>query len=167
MKNFIIILFLNCLLISTNEVFSQILVENIPSKKTSSKPIATGASVHGVFEGRCPCQELAKELKIAIFTECFKTKWGLTLWQSPDNQTPSTYKIESSFYRETPREGKWKITKGTKNNPDAIVYQLDSEGLEPIFLMKGDENVLFFLDNNKNLLVGNMLFSYTLNRVTQ
>lgn len=167
MKSFIIILFIHCFFLSTNEAFSQILVENIPYKKTSSKPIATGASVYGVFEGRCPCQELAKELKVTTSSECFKTKWGLTLWQNPDNQAPSTYKIESSFYRQTPREGKWTITKGTKVNPDAIVYQLDSEGLEPIFLMKGDDNVVFFLDKNKNLLAGNMLFSYTLNRVTQ
>lgn len=167
MKNFIIILFINYFFLSINEAFSQILLENIPSKKTSSKPIATGASVHGVFEGRCPCQELAKELKIIKSPECFKTKWGLTLWQNPDNQAPSTYKIESSFYRKTPREGTWSIIKGTKTNPDAIVYQLVSEGLEPIFLMKGDENVLFFLDKNKNFLAGNILFSYTLNRVTQ
>lgn len=31
--------------------------------------------------------------------------------------------------------------------------------------MKGDDNVLFFLDQDKNLLTGNNLFNYTLNRV--
>lgn len=30
--------------------------------------------------------------------------------------------------------------------------------------MKGDDNVLFFLDKDRNLLVGNSDFSYTLNR---
>lgn len=166
MKNrYLFILFFACLLMK-KQAFSQILVENIPYKKTSSKPIPMGASVNGIFEGRCPCQEIAKELNVSISPQCFKTKWSLILWQNPDNQSPSTYKIESSFYRQTPREGKWTIIKGTKTNPNAIVYQLEAEGLEPIFLMKGDDNVLFFLDKNKTLLIGNILFSYTLNRVT-
>jgi len=33
------------------------------------------------------------------------------------------------------------------------------------YLLKGDDNVLFVLDENKELRVGNIDFSYTLNRV--
>lgn len=34
-----------------------------------------------------------------------------------------------------------------------------------LYLLKGDDNVLFILDENKELRVGNEDFSYTLNRV--
>jgi hypothetical protein len=33
-----------------------------------------------------------------------------------------------------------------------------------LYLLKGDNNVLFFLDQKEQLLVGNLYFSYTLNR---
>jgi hypothetical protein len=34
-----------------------------------------------------------------------------------------------------------------------------------LLLFKGDDNVLFFLDGQQRLLIGNADFSYTLNRV--
>ena len=78
---------------------------------------------------------------------------------------PTTYVIASTFHRNKAREGKWSISKGTTANPNAIVYQLDTDNpQETIYLMKADENILYFLDKDKNLLVGNQLFSYTLNR---
>jgi hypothetical protein len=50
---------------------------------------------------------------------------------------------------------------------DAIVYQLDLPGKSSLLLQQADDNVLFFLDANKNLLVGNCDFNYTLNRVNK
>ncbi len=40
--------------------------------------------------------------------------------------------------------------------PDKQAYSL--------YLLKGDDNILFFVDPNGRLLVGNEDFSYTLNR---
>ena len=69
--------------------------------------------------------------------------------------------------RETIREGKWKVTKGTKTDTNAIVYQLDGfESDGPIFLLKADRNVLLFLTKDGSPLVGDSDFSYTLNRGT-
>lgn len=158
----LLLFFVLCLLSATG--FTQ----NVPSETTSRKPFTSGPSVVGIFEGRGACQELAKELGISIAPECFKTKWSLTLFQDAATQQPTAYALEGSFYRANPRKGTWKINKGTPYDPIAWVYQLDSDQPgETIFLLKGDDNVLFFLDKNKNLLVGTELFSYTLNRITR
>jgi hypothetical protein len=59
--------------------------------------------------------------------------------------------------------GQWKI-KNDRGGP--IIYQLyDSKGNPFIFLVKADNNILFFADNKGNPLRGNEDFSYTLNRV--
>ena len=98
--------------------------------------------------------------------ECTKIKWRLTLYKDSVTGNPDTYGLLGFVYKkDNPRIGKWRIIKGTKANPEAIVYQLDQPGREPLFLQKGDDNILFFLDQGKNLLVGNRDFSYTLNRV--
>lgn len=147
-------------------VSAQVDAQNVPSSITSTRVFATGAGVAGIFEGRCPCQELATLLKASVSGECFKTKWSLTLLQDPQTRQPTTYELDGSFYRANRRKGNWSIVQGTKNDPNAVVYQLESDNPDQTFyLLKGDENVLFFLDKNKNLLVGNELFSYTLNRV--
>jgi hypothetical protein len=130
-----------------------------------------GATAQTSFGGRSPCQEIAKELKRPVGADCFKLKWALELHRDPRTLVPTTYKLRGTLYRneshatEQPREGKWKIIRGTKTDPNAIVYQLDafrSDG--PIYLMKADDGILFFLDNNGRVLVGDKDFSYTLNR---
>ena len=55
--------------------------------------------------------------------------------------------------------------KGTKGDPAAVVYQLDPENAEGFLsFQKADENILLFLGNDRELLVGNENFSYTLTR---
>jgi hypothetical protein len=66
----------------------------------------------------------------------------------------------------TIREGTWTMLQGTKTDPNAVVYQLQLEGSQaPVSFLKVDENHLFMLDRDWNLLVGNALFSYTLSRL--
>ena len=125
------------------------------------------------FSGRSPCREIAKEINHAVETDCFKLKWSIDFYRDPKTLTPTTYRLRGTLYRneargtETIREGKWKVTKGTKTDPNAIVYQLDSFRTDgPIFLLKADRDVLFFMTKDGSLLVGNEDFSYTLNRGT-
>jgi hypothetical protein len=57
------------------------------------------------------------------------------------------------------------IVQGAKGDPDAVVIQLDPDDPNGFLsFLKADENILFFLDKNRDLLVGNDRFSYTLNR---
>lgn len=131
----------------------------------------TNLNAETVFSGRSPCQEIAKDLNRPVPADCFKLKWLLTLRRDPKTLTPTTYHLAGTLYRtenpdtEFPREGKWKVSKGTKTNPNAVVYQLDAAGDDgPISLLKADHNVLFFVGKDGNLLLGNEDFSYTLNR---
>lgn len=139
---------------------------NVPSKTTSRKPIASGPSVLGVFGGRFPCSEIAKDWKYPVEPECIKVKWALTLFQDSVTHQPIMYHLLGTLNRQAAREGKWAIVKGTKTDSEAIIYQLDSDKPDvSVFLLKGDDDVLFILDQQRNMRVGNDYLSYTLNRI--
>lgn len=122
----------------------------------------------GVFDGRTPCQYFANYLNEKRGPECIKIKWRLVLYKDPGADDTGTYEMLGFIYtRESPRKGNWSVLKGTPADPEAIVYQLNVAGNETIYLQKGDDNVLFFLDREKRLLIGNREFSYTLNRVNK
>lgn len=140
----------------------------IASSTTYASQITTNSSMLGRFVGRSPCQEVARELSRPVTSDCIKVKWDLTLYHDPNTLAPTTYKLNGTFFRERVREGKWTIVRGTKTSPHAVVYQLDPERPQgSLLLLKADSNILFFLDRERNLLVGNANFSYTLNRDAQ
>ena len=140
---------------------------NIPSKTTTRQPIAEGANVWGVFHGRVPCQTMAPVMHISVQANCEKLKWGFTFFHDPQTKQPTTYEWGGSLFRDKPRTGKWALIRGTAENADATVIQLDpDQPAKSIFLLKGDENVLFVLDGSKKLMVGGDYLSYTFNRVT-
>jgi hypothetical protein len=151
--------------------------DNKLSQTITFHPIPKGPSVFGVFEGRFPCPDVARQLKISIDANCAKLKCDLTLYQDSVTFQPTKFALtivgggdvvnqDGGSYRLKLLEGKWAIVKGMKSNPDAEVYQLDFGKLGAyLYLLKGDENVLFILDENKEFRVGNVDFSFTLNRV--
>lgn len=137
-------------------------------------PLASGANVYGVFEGRTPC-EIGKLLNIKTPPGCFKLKWRLTLFQDPQTNAPASYRLEGSLFPKGPREGALTPLSGTPFDAAAQVVRLElpeaeragyvrGKSAEPIHLMRGDENVLFFLDNGGKLGLGNRDFNYVLNR---
>ena len=139
--------------------------ENKPTKNTYSK-LPAGPDVYGVFDGRTPCKEIARELHHAFGPDCFKLKWRIVLYQDATRKAPTHFTIASTFHRTENQKGTWTILHGTTGDPKAIIFRLTPAGDEvPLYLLKGDDNVLFFLDSNKKLLAGNSDFSYTLNRV--
>jgi hypothetical protein len=141
------------------------LVLSAPDMSYKISELATGPNVFGVFEGRTPCQGIARELKKKVDPASAKVKWRVTLYQNPQTQAPTTYKTEGSLHRRSPRQGNWTMTRGTHKDPNATVYRLAPTESEPaMLLLKGDDNVLFFLDQNQNPLIGHCEFSYTLNR---
>ena len=138
---------------------------NAPSVSYRIDPVATGPGVFGVFEGRTPCLGIARELHVPLDEHRMKAKWRVTLLQDPDTKAPTTYKLEGSLFRQSKREGTWSILRGTAKNPAATVYRLaPANGQEALLLLQGDDNILFFLDQTQNLLIGHSEFSYTLNR---
>ena len=127
--------------------------------------VREGPQIHGYFEGRSPCQEVAKLLNVPKGDDCIKIKWQLILYQDPQTHAPTTYALAGLAWRNPPKTGKWAISKGTREDPNAVVVQLDPDKSERFLsFQKADENILLFLGNDRELLVGNENFSYTLNR---
>ena len=106
-----------------------------------------------------------RQLNLAVSGDCIKRKSKLVLYQDPATHAPAKYSRLGSGYRNPPRTGKWTVVKGGKTDPNAKVYQLDPD-LPRAFLslLEADENALFFLGRKGNHFVGNIHFSYTLNR---
>jgi len=112
------------------------------------------------FEGRTPCgvPGIIEQGK-----ECYKLKWLVVLYGNTAKNEPATYKLLGTSYRvEGGRRGNWKIITVKDGR---IIYQLFDENGNPFTqLLKLDEGVLIFTDTKGNLLVGDLDFSYTLNR---
>ena len=142
------------------------LATSAPDMSYKIAPMATGPTVFGVFEGRSPCHGIARELKLPQHAGCTKVKWRLTLYQNPETSAPTTYKIEGTLHRRSAREGTWSITRGAATDPNAVVYRLGPTQTEAaLLLLKADDNIMFFLNQNREPMVGHGEFSYTLNRV--
>lgn len=139
---------------------------NVPSKTTTRQPIAEGPEVWGVFHGRVPCQQMAGVLNLPVEAGCETLKWGFTFYKNPKTGEPTTYEWAGSLYRDKARTGQWTTARGTANDRDATVIVLDPDqpGKSLMFL-KGDDNVLFILDNSRELMVGGDYLGYTFNRV--
>lgn len=115
------------------------------SQATTPSPVTTDPSIHGVFEGITPCSYLTRPLpQIPADTNCEQMIWKFTLYQDPATGTPTTYTLNSAYgvpQQGTPglvgggtaiaMEGSWAIVKGTKLDPAAVVYQLNSDNIQP------------------------------------
>jgi len=132
-----------------------------PATSYTIAPLSKGPGVFGIFEGRTPCEGIARELKLPAHGP--KAKWLITLYQNAETGLPTTYKAEGTLFREKVRTGNWSIIRGARK--ESIIYQLGTaETQPPLLLLKGDDNVIFFLSQERIPLVGNADFSYTLNR---
>lgn len=116
-----------------------------------------------VFEGRTPCQELSALLGLEKSAACNKMKWYFIFYTDSVTGHPSYFLMNGIGHRkETMARGNWQIVTGQNGR---IVYQLSSDKwTHALNLLKGDDNILFFIGANEQLLVGNEDFSYTLNR---
>ncbi|MDX1941701.1 MAG: hypothetical protein SFU99_14170 [Saprospiraceae bacterium] len=147
--------------------------KDVIADETSVLPALTPAdaflndtALQRVYDGRTPCAAIAKTYHLPVGNDCFKLKWRLILHRDPKTLKPTTYTINRIKHSVEKTEAKWAIQKGYGNNPDAVVIQLNPDKPdESLSFLVGDENVLFFLDNKKQLFTGNPDFSYTLNKV--
>lgn len=115
-----------------------------------------------IFEGRTPCQELSRLLGLNKSAACNKMKWYFIFYTDSVTGRPSYFLEGGMGYRkETMDRGRWRI----HNRNGKIIYQVTPDNsTRSLYLLKGDENILFFIDPEGRLLVGNEDFSYTLNR---
>lgn len=134
------------------------------SARTTSR--ARGRAVFGIFDGRTPCQAIARELGLDPRPGCWKAKWRLTLFHDPKTRQPASYRLEGTLFKRQHRQGVWRIRRGAGTGHAQDVYELtSSDGGSPLLLLAADDRVLFFLDRNQRLLVGNAMNAYTLDRM--
>ncbi|HVG16859.1 MAG TPA: hypothetical protein VM935_17945 [Chitinophagaceae bacterium] len=129
---------------------------NIRSVQTSTESLL-------VFEGRTPCSDLPGLLGLNKSEACNKMKWYFLLYTDSLTGKPAYFLMGGMGYRkETMAKGEWQIATGENGR---IIYRLHfNKWVRPLNLLKGDDNILFFIDSNGQPLVGNEDFSYTLNR---
>jgi hypothetical protein len=138
----------------------------LPEMSYKLLPLASGAKVFGVFEGRTPC-EFFREFEPNLDPACLKVKWRLTLFRGAKRTDIANYRVEGGLFPGGAREGTVTVLPGTPFDANARVLRLDAaEPAKPLFLMMGDDNVLLFLDSAGKPGLGNRDFSYTLNRRT-
>jgi hypothetical protein len=147
----------NPLKLSSNEAKSVKVDETIPTDSL-------------VFEGRMPCYAPLLALSEKTTAGCNLVKCKLIFF-CDKSHAPSSLKFYSihvgtgdTRYLAT---GTWVITRGTKTDPGSTLYHLQfgSEKPQQLVFLKGDDNVLFLLDNEMNCMAGNDYCGFTLSRV--
>jgi len=109
---------------------------------------------------------LAIQLGLEKNEDCNKMKWYILLYMDTLTGNPSYFMMGGMGYRkETMAKGSWQII---TEQSGRILYRLSFDGwARPLDLLKGDDNILFFIDTRGHLLSGDEDFSYTLNRKTE
>lgn len=144
---------------------SSVAIDKNSDKSSGPRHSPTRSRVVSVFSGRTPCREVAQQLNRTVPADCMKLKWSLTLYQDPNRQIPTTYKLKGTLFRDLEREGKWVVIQGRGGDPGALIFKIQPDNRSgSILLLNQDDNILFFLNNDGSLMVGNRDFSYTLNR---
>lgn len=124
-----------------------------------------GRDIYGIFEGRTPC-DISRQLGAGVVPGCDLLKWQIIFFMDTVTMKPTTYILTTGLFERRPLKGTWKITHGMEGNSSAVVYALDyGQPAKVLYLLKGDENVLFILDEHLAFRTGNLDVSYTLNRV--
>jgi hypothetical protein len=132
-------------------------------------PITRGPSKPHVFEGRIPCVESIRALQHIAALGCQIVKLRLSLRQNTETNAPSTFELTSIYVGKEDTQysatGTWVIRQGTKTDLGTTIYQLTpNETQQPLLFLRADDNHLFLLDSDLNLMVGDALMSYTLSR---
>jgi hypothetical protein len=140
-------------------------VEAAPEGTATYQSPAAGANVFGMFEGRTPCAGAAL-LGVESPAGCVNIPWRVTLFRNPGTRKLTNYRLEGALFPKGAREGAVTALPGTPFDATAEVYRLETtETNQAVYLMRGDDNVLFLLDSGGKLLLGDRDNGYALNRI--
>jgi hypothetical protein len=138
--------------------------DNIISESITFKDPPTGADIYGIFEGRTPCNPISAQLGATVDPACDHLKWQVILYHDTLTLAPTVFMLTTELFNRRPLKGKWEIA-GKKNTSGTLLALYYSPNRDPLYLLRGDDNVLFILNDSGQMLTGNADFSYTLNRV--
>ena len=126
---------------------------------------AAGDPVFADFENHLPCA-----IDQPAVADRQRVKYGIVLYRDAETGEPTTYltstvRVGVGNDRET-HQGSWRITTGTGLDPQARVYELDTNA--PAHLRHYwpiGEDILFILDENRMPRVGDAAYGYALNSI--
>jgi hypothetical protein len=133
-------------------------VRQLPTSEIHIKTQEADFTDSIVFEGRTPCRGIEELMIGKTRPECYKKKWLLYLYKSSPTASSGTYKISGS------KTGNWKLK--TKNK-EKVIYSLDLNNGNTLDLLRVDDSIVYILNGNGQLMVGDHDFSYSLNRRTK
>ena len=144
----------------------------LPSNKITSPENISPAIVFdsAVFYARTPCYEPLLALTGKSVTGCQLIKCKLVLYCDFKTHEPTNFRLYTVHVgtgnARYPTSGKWHVTKGTRNDAKAILYQLepDSVAKTPLTFLRASDSILFLVDKEMNCMAGNDYCSYTFNR---
>ena len=140
--------------------------DNKVQKSITFAEVPKSRTIYGIFEGRTPCIEIGRQLGDKPPADCDHLKWQIIFFRDTLTLKPTAFVLKTELFDRQPLKGKWTIIQGTKTDPAAIVYKLSyGQQGKSLYLLKGDENVLFILDENLQFRTGNRDYGYTLSRV--
>jgi hypothetical protein len=144
----------------------------LPSNESNSQNLEESIVADSiVFDGRMPCYPPLLALNGKTPIGCNLVKCRIIFFYDSKSHSPSIgfYTIHvgtgGTRYLAT---GKWITRRGTKRDPNSILYQLQINSGQPqqhLTFLKGDDNVIFLLDDELNFMAGNDYCSFTMNRV--
>ena len=138
------------------------------------------ASAIEEFVGSTRCDPASREFLGGLSTNapCHYIAWNLTLTKSATASEPNKFAVTATYWlpaKDNPNqlaqgatvktEGTLQIDRGSKVNPDAVVYRLHGKNAaKPVSLVQLSQHLLHFLNDDKSLKIGTAGWSYTLNR---
>ncbi len=110
------------------------------------------SNIVGIYTGKFPC------------ADCEGIQTTLTLYQNPNTLKPTTYSLELVYLGRNVKPfdevGNWTYTNGMKNNPNALIYQLNpNNSNQTEYYLKVNNTELKMLDSNKNEIPSNLNFT--------
>ena len=137
----------------------------------TSPQLPVSSDTVGIFYGRTPCNKTLRDINNISAEGCQIIKCRLVLLQDTNTHLPTNFIIQTIYVGKGDNRytvtGTWKLLQGIVDDPAAVVYQLlpaSGKSQNQLLLLKADDNILYFIDNDTHLLVGDSYSSYTLNK---
>ena len=120
-----------------------------------------------IFDGRTPCDQIPEDFNLQMSDDCIKLKWRLKLKPGDDSGNTGTYSLKGTFSNHTEVTGRYNITAYPQQQRLFVLQLSPSNKEKQMSFLITDKNILYFLNPEMKLFVGDSNFSYALNRIAQ
>ena len=132
-------------------------IDRISTTEINTQPFKTSFSDSLVFSGRTPCKYIGDILYEDKSSNCYKIKWIVTLYKKDRESSSGIFKI--GRVNNPGNSGTWKIQ---SNANQQTTYRMELQNGKYFDVVQLDENIVYILHHNNEILVGDLDFSYSL-----